>query len=325
MQKMLYCPSTEVSLTDYGIEIPLSGSRRVQLAHACRHQYGSESVKIITPLPYTQKELLNIHSKDYVNRLFTAQDECIAQTFELLNADGTYNRFNPQHATKPLSHLVEVLSAHAKGSFHAMEMALENGTCFYAGGGMHHAMTFSGRGFCMINDIMLGLSLLKNQHKIQSAIVIDVDVHKGDGTAQIAQQFPWCKTISIHMKNGWPLDQGLPSDPWFIPNDIDIALAQGEDAQYIPRLKIGLDQLHVLNSKADLAVVVLGADVWDGDLLPSASQLNLTQAEMLKRDIMIDTFLSEKKIPAVYLMAGGYGPDSWKIHWQFVNYLMSQK
>lgn len=189
---------------------------------------------------------------------------------------------------------------------------------------MHHAMTFSGRGFCLVNDILIGLGKLINDKKIQSAWVIDVDVHKGDGTAEIVAMkpklFSKVKLLSIHMKEGWPLNSGSVRDPWFIPSHIDIGMDAFDDENYLNRLNEGLNKLFEFE-KPDLCVVVNGADPYKEDVLESSKLINLSKSQMLERDQMIFNFLLKNKIPQAYLMAGGYGEKSHEIYEQFLEFV----
>jgi acetoin utilization deacetylase AcuC-like enzyme len=324
MPAILYCPSTEVALPEYGIEIPLSANRRLQIITYLKQRWGIKYQLEKSPRAYNRDELLLVHKQAYVDQLYDAPEKAIIETFELIDKNGRPHRFNPTKDSRPLGQMVQLHLAHARGTFHAMELALEKEWCFYAGGGMHHAMSFGGRGFCLVNDIMLGLSLLKQQEKINQAWVIDVDAHKGDGTAELAQHLPWLKTLSIHMQDGWPLDGGTKDDAWFIPSTIDIPMGQGEDHLYLARLKNGLEELKLSAKKMpDIAVVVLGADPWEGDILPSTALMKLSSKQMLERDLMLHNFLRSQNIPTVYIMAGGYGPESWTIYAQFLDILMA--
>ncbi|MEJ2475432.1 MAG: hypothetical protein P8Y74_16325, partial [Desulfobacterales bacterium] len=152
--------------------------------------------------------------------------------------------------------------------------------------------------------------------------IIDVDAHKGDGTAALTAGDASITTLSVHMAHGWPLDGSpvLPdgrTNPCFIPSNIDIPIASGEEPHYLERLEQGLGQMKRLG-EPDLAIVVSGADPYEKDELPSASGLKLTLDQMAARDRMIYHFLRELRIPAAYLMAGGYGDQVWDVYAQFL-------
>ena len=133
-------------------------------------------------------------------------------------------------------------------------------------------------------------------------------------------------TLSIHMAHGWPLDQpeidqkGRPN-PSFTPSDIDVAIGAEENKHYNKRLKTALERLSALSSP-DLAIVLAGSDPYEADELPSTSGLALSLEDLLERDRMVYSFLSAAKIPSAYLMAGGYGENSWRVYAQFLEWVL---
>jgi acetoin utilization deacetylase AcuC-like enzyme len=205
--------------------------------------------------------------------------------------------------------------------YQASSKALQTGFSFFLGGGMHHAMSFSGRGFCLVNDIVIVLKKLQSENLINHAWVIDLDAHKGDGTAELTHDNPSISTFSIHMKNGWPLNQENKLDPCFIPNDLDIEIASGEEEKYLEKLKLGLLEFELKCPRPDLVIVVAGADPYSEDELPSSSLMKLSKEQMLARDKLVYHFFSEKNIPVSYCMAGGYGKKSWEIYFQFLHFV----
>ena len=199
--------------------------------------------------------------------------------------------------------------------------ALKNGFSYYLGGGMHHSMSFAGRGFCLVNDTVITLKKMQAEGKIKTAWIVDVDVHKGDGAPELLQNDSTIKTMSIHMKEGWPLNSGSVRDPWFIPSTVDVGLDIGEEDQYLARLEAGLLELEEIAPKPDIVIVVNGADPFEHDELSSASFLNLTKEQMLARDKFLYQFFKSKSIPQSYVMAGGYGLKSWEIYLQFLKFV----
>jgi acetoin utilization deacetylase AcuC-like enzyme len=181
-------------------------------------------------------------------------------------------------------------------------------------------MTFSGRGFCLVNDIVIGIRKLQKQNLIKTSWVIDIDAHKGCGTAQITQNDDSIQTLSIHMGDSWPLNgprinENGEINPWFLPSDIDIPIFEGEENQYLSKLEVGLSQLH---GRPDLAIVVCGSDPYEKDELPSTSKMNLSLSHLLERDLLVYNFLKKLNIPQCYLMSGGYGRESHKVYSQFL-------
>jgi acetoin utilization deacetylase AcuC-like enzyme len=110
-------------------------------------------------------------------------------------------------------------------------------------------------------------------------------------------------------------------NPSFIPSDIDIPIAAGQEHLYVTRLKEGLRMLDT-QPTADIAVVVAGADPYEKDELPSAKLLQLTLEQLQERDLFIYDFLKGKGIPGAYLMAGGYGESAWEVYAQFLEWAL---
>jgi acetoin utilization deacetylase AcuC-like enzyme len=262
-----------------------------------------------------------------VDRLFSnALEQEIIRTFELVDSHGNYHRYDPTQATQPLEKLLERAMYSIGGDFQCCQVALKSGFCYYFGGGAHHAQPDYGKGFCLLNDIVIVLRKAQSEGLIRNAWVIDVDAHKGDGTAAITRGDDSIRTLSVHMARGWPLDaaeldaDGRPN-PSFIPSDVDIPVDSGEEQDYVARLEEGLQRLAGMSSP-DLALVVDGADPYEHDELPSTRLLRLSKSQMMQRDTLIYSFLGSRGIPAAYLMSGGYGEKTWKVYYQFVEWAL---
>lgn len=332
---ILYDPSIPVSLIEFGIQIPVRDSRSVKTYQALINDVTLKPLqklwhgdRIVETL--TREDLLRVHSADYVGRLFSAglEQEIIA-TFELIDAAGKYNRYTPETATRPLTDLFERLLLKAAGSIQAARLALRHGFCFSFTGGAHHAQHDFGNGFCLINDIVIACRKLQFEKKVDRVWVIDVDAHKGDGTAALTAGDNSIRTLSAHMASGWPLDSPAvladgSANPSFIPSDIDIPIESGEEQYYLERLAAGLEKL-AEGDKADLAIVVCGADPYEKDELPSTAPLKLSLEQMFERDRLIYSWLEEREIPAAFLMAGGYGDEVWRVYAQFLVWVLHRR
>lgn len=263
-------------------------------------------------------DLERVHERGYVSRILDprTRDGELKRAFELIAEDGSYNRYDPESATRDLGELAEYLLDVSGGSIQCMRRALDTGFCFYLGGGMHHAMYDYGEGFCLINDIVIGIRLLQATGAIQTAWVIDTDAHKGDGTAALCAEDKSITTLSIHMGDSWPLTEPkVLSDgrenPSFIPSDIEIPVYDGENDRYVEKLSQGLARLSTYPSP-DLVVAVYGADPYEHDELPSTTTLRLTLEQMAERDHTVWRFLNDHDLPAAYLHSGGYGRRAWE-------------
>ena len=332
---ILYDPRIPASLIEFGIQIPVRDSRSLKTFQALLDEPKLKSLekhwhqdRIIEKL--TREDLLRVHSVEYVDRLYSAAlEQELISTYELRDAEGKYYRYTPETATRPLTDLFARILIKAAGTVQAARLALQHGFCFSFTGGAHHAQRDFGNGFCLINDVVIAPRKLQAEKQVGRVWIIDVDAHKGDGTAALTAGDDSLRTLSIHMARGWPLDcpallvDGRPN-PSMIPSDIDIPIESGEEQHYLERLRDGLGKLEEGN-KADLAIVVCGADPYEKDELPSTALLKLSLQQIFERDRLIYTWLQERNIPAVFLMAGGYGDEVWRVYAQFLLWVLGQR
>jgi len=311
---IFHYPQTFFSLADFGIAIPLH-DKYIPLLQYLKKNH-CDKIKTFESSPTLSKEdLLLAHTEEYVMKLLNSKSaiRVVEEAYELINSDGTYNRYQPS-LTNTLLGLRDKIFVVAASVIDAAVRAKSLGIkqAFFIGGGMHHAMSFRAGGFCLVNDIVMAIRTLQQRGLIRKALVIDVDAHKGDGTAEITASDETIFTVSVHMANGWPLDDISRAES-FLPSSIDLPVSSSED--YLKKLK---STLASITGEYEFAIVVQGADPYQGDTLPGSKWLMLTADEMLLRDLLVADFLRDKEIPSLTLMAGGYGPDVWKI---YANYL----
>ena len=329
---IIYDKNLKEGLTEFGIEIPLHHSRAATTFEKLRHhkllgpKINQWHIKAVNE-SITRKDLLRAHSEEYVGRLYSdkLEDEII-RTFELIDDDGQYYRYNPDNAALPLTQLFDRLLFKVAGTVQCCRVALEKAFCYAFGGGMHHAKRDYGAGFCVVNDIVIALRKLQAENLIRTAWVIDMDAHKGDGTAVLTAEDSSIITLSIHMAHGWPLDgeaydhQGR-LNPSFVPSDIDIPVAVGQEHLYVTRLEEGLQKL-LSNGTPDLALVLAGSDPYEKDELPSTGELKLSLAQLKQRDLLVYHLLKAHQVPRAYVTAGGYGENAWEVDWQFIEWAL---
>ena len=329
---IIYDKKLKEGLAEFGIEIPIHHSRAASTFEKLKghrilgpkiDQWHISSINETI----TRKDLLRVHSVEYVARLYSDQlEDEIISTFELIDDTGQYYRYNPDNATLPLAKLFDRLLFKAAGTVQCCRVALEKEFCFVFGGGMHHAKRDYGAGFCMVNDIVIALRKLQADNLIRTAWVIDLDAHKGDGTAVLTEEDSSITTLSIHMAHGWPLDgeafdqHGKPN-PSFVSSDIDIPIAAGEEHLYVSKLEVGLEKL-IGNGPPDMAIVLSGSDPYEEDELPSTGELKLSLEQLNERDLLVYHFLKSHRIPRAYVTAGGYGEHAWEVDWQFIKWAL---
>lgn len=327
---ILYDPSHNIRFKDYGIQIPIHESKAKKAIEALLRKPGwKEKVEsfLIGDIEEMigKQDLLRVHSPEFVEKLYSDQiEEIIISVYELIDEQGNYHRYIPEEAVKPFSHLLRRVLGSVSGTYLCCKIALEKGFCFYFGGGTHHAHRDYGSGFCVINDSVIALRRLQADRAISRAWVIDLDAHKGDGTAELVADDDSISALSIHMANGWPLDapefdENGTFNRAYAKSTIDIPIAKGEEPLYLEKLLAGLEQL-ARAGRPDIAIVLSGADPYVEDELPSSNLLGLTLEQLKERDIGVYSFLKEKNIPAAYVTAGGYGAKSWHIYFQFLEF-----
>ncbi len=325
---------TRPPLREFGILIPTARNRPQQILDALRADadLGREAQWLIGPDGSTigRADLERVHDPAYVERLFGEGLEAVLMSvFELVDEHGAYHRYDPAIATRALSGMFDGTLHGLAGTCQCGREALRRGFCFYLGGGSHHAHYAFGHGFCVVNDSVIAIRRLQHEGEITRAWVIDVDAHKGDGTAALTRGDESIVTLSVHMAHGWPLDlPALDADgqphPSHIPSDIDVPIAAGAESSYLPRLTDALEELSRY-PRPDIAYVLAGADPYEHDELPSTRDLRLSLEQMYERDLRIYDYLGRLSIAQAWLMAGGYGERAWEPYPPFLAHALLHK
>lgn len=330
---MLLRYSRPIALREFGILIPIAPDRAEQVVSSLSSRLPVGTLDSLTLGPdgtsVTRDDLLRVHAPRYVDRVLGDEAESVMlEVFELIDEEGEYFRYDPSTAARPLAELAGDWRRWMAGSAQCAQVALERGFCFYLGGGAHHGHREFGHGFCIFNDIMVAARMAQ-AGGVGTVWIIDVDAHKGDGTAALAAGDDSIITVSVHMADGWPLslDRFAPDGsehPSFTPSTIDVPIAEGEEVSYLPRLGQALGELDRMQ-RADLAIVVDGADPYEHDGLESSRPLRLALDQLVERDRLIYSFLAERGIPQAWLMSGGYGERAWEPPAEFLSWALQQR
>ena len=185
-----------------------------------------------------------------------------------------------------------------QGTLQTSQLALDYGIACHLAGGTHHAFKDCGSGFCVFNDLAYASITLLNQEKINKILILDLDVHQGDGTASICENIDNIFTCSIHCKNNFPFDK--KNSNLDVPIDDEV-----NDVKYINILTKTLDQIES-NFTPDIVFYDAGVDVHSNDDL---GNLNLTDYGIKKRDEIVCEYFKEKKIPLCTVIGGGYSKN----------------
>jgi acetoin utilization deacetylase AcuC-like enzyme len=194
--------------------------------------------------------------------------------------------------------LVERSRRSVAGTVAAARFAARAGIGMHLGGGTHHAGRSFARGYCVFNDVAIALSRLREDDLAARAMVVDCDVHQGDGTADLLGPDPDCFTLSLHGARNYPF-QRIPSDL-----DVDIAAGTGDD-RYLEALREALDYALAL-ARPQFAFYLAGADPWEGDRL---GRLALSKAGLRARDEHVVDRLRDAGAAVCIVLAGGYAED----------------
>jgi acetoin utilization deacetylase AcuC-like enzyme len=231
----------------------------------------------------SKDDILRVHTPDYVNRL----------------QQGRLSRQEIRRIGFPWSPQLIDRARHSAGAtLAAAGAALTEGAGVNLGGGTHHAFPDHGEGYCILNDVAIALRALQARRAIQTAVVIDADVHQGNGTAAIFRDDSRVFTFSIHGRNNFPARK--------VPGDLDIALDDGTaDEAYLEALSDGLTRA-LAAGPFDLAVYLAGADPFHGDRF---GRLAMTRAGLARRDRHVLEACRKAGLPVAITMSGGYARD----------------
>ena len=224
-----------------------------------------------------------VHNRDYV----------------LSVKEGNLSRDQERRINLPWSEKLAKRSFLAiQGTLQTSQLALDYGIACHLAGGTHHAFKDCGSGFCVFNDLAYASITLLNQKKINKILILDLDVHQGDGTASICENIDNIFTCSIHCKNNFPFDK--KNSNLDVPIDDEV-----NDVKYINILTKTLDQIES-NFTPDIVFYDAGVDVHSNDDL---GNLNLTDDGIKKRDEIVCEYFKEKKIPLCTVIGGGYSKN----------------
>lgn len=254
--------------------------------------------KVLTPADFIQssplcdQDLTLVHSRGYMVRLYLLA----------LTPMGLINGENPISWN-----IFKKLKVACGGTYLACKIALEKGMGMNLGGGFHHAFAGREEGFCHLNDMAVAIRKLQAERYIDRAMVIDCDVHQGNGTASIFQGDATVFTFSIHQDDIYPYEKAY--------SDYDISLhgsLRVDDEKYLEQLEVLPDLIK--KHRPDLVIYLAGADPFKKDRLGG---FLLTKQGLMDRDAYVLELCARLSIPVAIVLGGGYAPnidDTVEIH-----------
>lgn len=275
-----YCDEFVLPLPE-GHRFPMSKYARLRLR--VQRDPDLRDCRFLVPEPASRQALLEVHTPDYLERVLAG---------ELTVSEQRRIGF-------PWSErMVERSRRSVGGTIGALGSAIDCGIAVNLAGGTHHADASHGAGYCVFNDAVVALRAQRKAGRAKRFLIVDLDVHHGDGTARLCAEDPLTYTFSMHSARSYPARKP--------DSDLDVALAAGVgDREYLTALDEHLGRA-ISAAQADAAVYLAGADPFKYDRL---GDLGLSKAGLLKRDELVFSHLAEAQIPVAVVMAGGYAEN----------------
>jgi len=268
----------------FAIPLPAKHSFPKDKYHLLRmrisEQLGDQPVDLQIPEPASDENILRVHDSEYVRRLINGE-----LTDKEIRRIGL--PWSPQ--------IVRRTRYSVGATIAACRAALDEGVAVNLGGGTHHAFRDHGQGYCWLNDTAIASRAMQAEDLVRNVLILDCDVHQGNGTAAILKDDPTIFTFSIHGKNNFPYHKET--------SDLDVELEDGtDDAAYLEALDKGIIR-SLETFTADLVIYLAGADPYKDDRF---GRLALTKAGLAQRDRLVFEHLANTGLPAAVTMAGGY-------------------
>tara|TARA_Y100000389_G_scaffold176438_1_gene187956 strand:- start:203 stop:1108 length:906 start_codon:yes stop_codon:yes gene_type:complete len=243
--------------------------------------------QVTQPQRASKERLLRAHSLSYVDKIY---EESLS--------DNDLKKINLPWSTQLRNRSFLAI----EGTYQAAKLALNYGVACHVGGGTHHAHHDYGFGFCVFNDLAYtALNLIEEDH-VKSVLILDADVHQGDGTIDICQSHPSIYTCSIHSESNFPFEK---KQGW-----LDISIPAGSnDDYYLTQINQILKEIDNRISP-DIVLYDAGIDIFKEDGL---GNLNISRKGIIQRDQIILEYFKNKRIPVTTVIGGGYSIDPYEL------------
>ena len=247
------------------------------------HEGTIEQSQFFTPSSIDNRHVEAVHCGNYLQRL---------RNLEMTKKEQRVSGFVHNKT------LIEREWTIMEGTRKAAELAMTTNICFNIAGGTHHAFSDRGEGFCLLNDQVIAAQWLLDKKLVSNVLIIDLDVHQGNGSAALCAKSNHIYTFSMHGKNNYPLHKQC--------SDIDIELDDGtKDVNYLNELKMGLERI-MKHFEPSFIFYQAGVDVLESDKL---GRLSLSLKGCKERDAIVFDFSRQLEVPIVTTMGGGYSKE----------------
>ncbi len=236
--------------------------------------------QLFQPLEMSREDLLTTHTAEYIDKVFN--QKLTAREIRRIGFPMSTD------LVKRERHIIQ-------GTMECVNWAREYGISMNVAGGTHHAYADRGEGFCIFNDVVVASNLLLREEPDRKILIIDLDVHQGNGTARLMQEETRVFTLSMHGRRNYPMHKEV--------SDWDVELEDGTgDLEYLKVLQEVLDGLEEKISP-EIIFYISGVDVLASDKL---GRLGLTREGCYRRDQMVIKYARDRSIPLIITMGGGY-------------------
>jgi acetoin utilization deacetylase AcuC-like enzyme len=283
--------------------VPLPQGHRFPMPkYALLHQRLREAhlpqVELLPAEPATDEQLLLVHDREYLDKVI----------------QGALSEKELRRIGFPWSPELVIRSRYSVGgTICTCRAALQEGYAANLAGGTHHAYPDHGEGYCVFNDVAVAARVLQAERRARRVVILDLDVHQGNGTAAIFANDPTVFTFSVHGAKNFPFHKEV--------SDLDIALPDGsDDAVFLEAVQSGLPRA-LKQAEADLAIYIAGADPYLDDRL---GRLAMTKEGLAERDRLVLEQCRSYGLPVAVVMGGGYArqvDDVVDIHMQTMRLL----
>lgn len=286
---------SQYNITAFGLERlhPFDSRKYRRIQQWLIRQGLRQAGDFTAPPPLRRADLLRIHPAAYLDSL---HGRTLARILELPPVAYLPAWLTDWRVLRPMRWATA-------GTVLACRLALERGIAVNLGGGYHHAGRDRGGGFCVYADVPLALAILKDEGRIQTALVVDTDAHQGNGTADVIRDWPWAHILDFFEEDIFPWPK--------VEEDIAVPLRPGiSGAEYLAALHEYLPPA-LDRFRPDLVVYNAGSDVLLTDPL---ARMMLHMPDLAERDLYVASTVRERGIPLAMVLSGGYGPLSWEAH-----------
>lgn len=299
MIPLIYHPIYSQLPLPEGHRYPINKYRLLQQAVEAKRAESSswhKAFELFEPQPVSIEQVKQVHSAEYVDLLISGQ--LAAPKMRRIGFPWSQQ-------------LIERTLCSAGGTSLSAEMAIEHGIAIHLSGGYHHAHHDFGSGFCLFNDLVVAAKHALTFEHIETVLIVDSDVHHGDGTATLCQHEPDIATLSFHCDKNFPARK--PSSDFDVPLSRETA-----DAEFLASFE-QVTQMALLHYQPDLIIYDAGVDIHVDDEL---GYLNVSTQGIYQRDCMMFEMAKSHDIPIACVVGGGYRSqhqDLVPIHMQLLN------